>query len=159
MDLCQKCISRVETEYGEEHTIKKSAEVYEKAAIASMLTQQEPEYVTRLAQQAFNIRVQHQIDADMWTARALLCLSESWAYAGEFDRAMDMAVDAHAIAKELLGPRHAKVKQLAKTWVEHKKILMKCSSAGMGKIQMRNTARKMIMAKMEQKGWIREWAK
>jgi len=41
--------------------------------------------------------------------------------------------------------------------VEHKKVYLKCGSAGLGKEGSRDMSRRMTMSRVDTKKWLEEW--
>ena len=113
-----------------------------------MLCRQPAQIVSEWSLECLRLQKIHS-EGSVYHARALICIAESFGYAGDAEQALVSGKDAHAIMVELLGPQHMITKRYNKIWVEHKKVMMK----GGG----RTAAAKIFIARMESKQWIREW--
>jgi hypothetical protein len=145
---CKRAIDRLEATWGREHTSKRSAELYEKGAIAAMLMRQDDSLVQEWCVEVLRLQKYHD-EGSLFHARALLIVAEGFGYCGDAEQGLISGKDAHAMYVELLGPAHMVTKKVNKIWIEHKKVMMK----GAG----HNGAKRIFISRMDQKSWIREW--
>ena len=145
---CKRVIERLEAAYGHTHTSKRSGELYEKGAIAAMLTRQDDALVQEWCIEGLRLQKFHN-EGSLYHARALLCLAEAFGYCGDAEQGLISGKDAYAMYLELLGAGHMLTKKVNKVWIEHKKVMMK----GAGNA----ASRRIFISRMDNKNWIRDW--